>query len=110
MKGALITIGTTAARLSDLLRGINPVAGASSSKTYGSQANLQCRAIQLKVDTGTVYVGTEPDVSSTNYSKKLLAGESSYVSDSHVSSLDAGNYWIVGGAAAQKISVEITDY
>lgn len=104
----LITIGTTPANLINLLRGTVVPAGASVSRDYGNQLSSQCRELQFKVDTGTIYFGDDSAVSATDYGSKLVAGESKLVRDSEANSISMDDYWIVAAAANAKISVEWT--
>ncbi len=105
---ALITIGTTPANLLGLLRGTAAPAGASTSKTFSSQLNDQCRALQVKCDAGTVYIGQDSSVSTTNYGTKLLTGESKLTHDAEANTINLSDFWIVGAAANAKLSVEWT--
>lgn len=108
-RGALVTIGTTPANLANILRGINAVSGASASRTFGSQLNDQCREIQFQVDSGTVYLGDDSTVSATDYKAKLLTGASERLADAaRANSLNLSDFWLLGGAAGAKISVQFT--
>lgn len=103
-RGTLLTIGTTALNLARLLRGLD----AGAAKNYGALLNDQVRAIQFKCDTGTIYLGDSSAVSNTDYSQKLLAGESKLISDAEAATLNLSDFWLVGSGAGTKVSVEFT--
>lgn len=108
-RGALVTIGTTPARLDNILRNINPVAGASASRTFGSILNDQCRELQFQVDAGTVYIGEDSAMTTTDYKSRLLAGSAQRLDAGAKSNgLNLSDYWLLGGAADAKISVSFT--
>lgn len=106
-KSTLITLGTTPMNLVQALRD-TAYSGVTLSKSFGSQLNDQCRALQIKCDSGTLYIGDDSLVSSTNYGTKLLAGESKFISDAEANSLNLSDYWFVGGGAGVVVSVEWT--
>ncbi len=103
-RSCLITLSTTPGRLIDMLRGTLP-AGASLSRTYGTQLNDQCREILIKCDANTVYIGDDSSVSSTDYGEKLLTGESVRKSDAENNTLNLGDHWLVGSGAGTKVAV-----
>lgn len=103
-RGTLLTIGTTPLNLLRLLRGLD----AGAARNYGSVLNDQCRAIQFKCDTGTVYIGDTSTISATDYGNKLLTGESKLISDAEATTLNLSDFWLLGSAADRKISVEFT--
>lgn len=104
-RGTLLTIGTAAINLANALRGIT---ASIAAKTYGTQLNDQCREIQFKCDSGTIYMGDTSAVSSTDYGTKLLVGESKHLSDAESNSLNLSEWWIVAAGAGAKLSVEFT--
>lgn len=109
-RGGLITIGTTAQSLANLFRGINAVAGASSSQVYNELLSDQLRELQMQCDAGTIYMKEDPAVSATNYSTKLLTGATKHLNDAKANSLNLSNFWIVAAAADAKLAVEFTSF
>ena len=105
-RGALVTIGTAPANLLSLLRGDTSVSGASVSRNYGTRLNDQCRKILLKCDSGTIYLGPDTTVSSTDYYTKLLAGESITIQDAEADTLNLSDVCLIAAESGAKLSVQ----
>lgn len=101
-----ITIGTTPAKLLDLIRGT--VAGASQVFAGLPHGN-GCQYLRIEVDTGIVFIGNDSTVSSTNNGVKLDSTGTPLKLFERESGQGLNNIplniWIVGNAAGQLINV-----
>lgn len=101
-----ITIGTTPAKLLDLIRGI--VAGASQIFAGLPHGN-GCQYLRIEADTGIVFIGNDSTVSATNNGAKLDAAGSPIKIFERESGQGLNNVplniWIVGNAPTQIIDV-----
>jgi len=111
MPSTTITIGTTPAKLLDLIRGLGSYAGASASKTYaGLPHGNGAQLVIFQADptnTQPVYFGSDSTVSSTNKGLVLNSGEAAQreggggMGVNHVPL----NTWLVAGGAGQLVNV-----
>lgn len=98
-----ITIGTTPAKLLDLLKGA--VAGAS--QTFPGLLNGNgCGYLRIEPDTGIVYIGNDSTVSSTNNGGDVDAAVADRLFERLSDDNDIPlNIWIVGALAGQIVNV-----
>lgn len=105
-QSCLITCGTTPFNLVQALRGTS-YSGVSLSHAFGANLPDQCRELIISCDNGTIYVGDDSTVSSSNYGARLLAGSSKRNADATLSnSINLGDNWIIAAASGAKVAVE----
>lgn len=104
-----ITIGTTPAKLYDLLKGRTPPVGASISAAYPEIQN-GCQILILEGDpanAGSIFTGGSSGVSSTNKGLTILAGDRLLLQGGSGKNTIELGFWIVASEPGQILNVTV---
>jgi len=109
MPYAQITLGATPMNLWTVLSGGTLPAGVSVSKIFPNLPNGAQRII-LQGDPGNsdnVYKGEDSSVSATNKGETIQGGDTIFLISQQGKNSERINFWLVGGAASQKVNVTV---